>query len=70
MLLPGRTPAEIVQRLYREASAILKTQDFRDKAASQGAEVIGGTPEAFAAHMKSEISKWAKVTAKLKLQTE
>ena len=70
LLLPGRTPPDIVQRLHRETAGILKTQDFRDKAISQGAEVSGGTSEEFAAHMKSEIEKWAKVTAKLKLQIE
>jgi tripartite-type tricarboxylate transporter receptor subunit TctC len=70
MLLPARTPADIVNRLNREVLTILKTREFREKTASQGAEVTGSTPEEFAAFMRKEIAKWAKVTAKLKLQTE
>lgn len=49
---------------------VLRTADFRGKAAAQGAEVIGGTPEEFAALMRSDLKKWAKVTSTLKLQTE
>jgi tripartite-type tricarboxylate transporter receptor subunit TctC len=70
VLLPARTPPEIVQRLQREIVAILRTPDFRDKAATQGAEVIGSTPAEFAALMRSDLAKWAKLTATLKLQTE
>lgn len=70
VLVPARTPSDIVQRLHREVAAILKTSDFREKAATQGAEVIGGTPAEFAAFMRSELAKWAKLTAKLKLQVE
>jgi tripartite-type tricarboxylate transporter receptor subunit TctC len=70
VLLPARTPAEIVQRLNREIGAILKTSDFREKVASQGAEVTGSTPEEFVAFMRAEIAKWGKVTSRLKLQTD
>jgi tripartite-type tricarboxylate transporter receptor subunit TctC len=70
VLLPARTPAEIVQRLNREIRTILATADFREKAASQGAEVTGSTPDEFAAFMRAEIAKWGKVTSRLKLQPE
>lgn len=70
VLVQGRTPAEVVQRLHREVTAILKTPDFRDKAGTQGAEVIGSTPAEFAALMKSDLAKWSKLTAKLKLQID
>jgi tripartite-type tricarboxylate transporter receptor subunit TctC len=70
VLLPARTPGEIVQRLNREVRTILKMPDFREKVASQGAEVTGSTPEEFAAFMRTEIAKWEKVTSKLKLQPE
>jgi tripartite-type tricarboxylate transporter receptor subunit TctC len=70
VLLPARTPPEIVQRLNREIGAILKTSDFREKVASQGAEVTGSTPEEFGAFMRAEIAKWGKVTSRLKLQAD
>src|SRR5262249_14007778 len=68
VVLPARTPPEIVARLNREIVAILKSSDVREKFASQGAEALPGTPEAFAAVLRKDIAKWAKVTAGLKLQ--
>jgi tripartite-type tricarboxylate transporter receptor subunit TctC len=70
VIVPARTPPEIVQRLNREINAILKAPDFVEKAASQGADVMGGTPAELAALMRADLAKWAKVTAKLKLQIE
>jgi tripartite-type tricarboxylate transporter receptor subunit TctC len=70
LVAPAKTPAEIVARLNRELVAILKAGDVRDKLASQGADVIGSTPAQFAQVMKSDIEKWARVTARLHLQTE
>ena len=70
VLVPARTPTEIVQRLNREVHAVLKMPDFRSKVAAQGAEVTGSTPDEFAAFMRLEIAKWAKVTSRLKIQPE
>ena len=70
VLLPARTPVELVQRLNREINAILRAPDFLEKAATQGADVMGGTPAELAALMQADLAKWAKVTAKLKLQIE
>jgi len=70
VLVPARTPTEIVQRLNREVHAVLKTPDFRSKVAAQGAEVTGSTPDEFAAFMRLEIAKWVKVTSRLKIQPE
>ena len=68
ILAPARTPPEIVTRLNREVVAILKTGDAKDKLLSQGAEVLGSTPEQFVTVMSNDIRKWGKVTAGLKLQ--
>jgi len=70
VLLPARTPADIVTRVNRELVAILKSPAMREKAATQGAEVMGSTPQEFALFMRNEVQKWAKVTSALKLQVE
>jgi tripartite-type tricarboxylate transporter receptor subunit TctC len=70
VLVPARTPAEIVQRLNREINAIVRTPDFASKAQTQGADVLGGTPTEMGALMRADLAKWAKLTAKLKLQIE
>jgi tripartite-type tricarboxylate transporter receptor subunit TctC len=70
VLVPAKTPAEIVQRLNREVLAILKTPEFREKVAAQGAEVIGGTPAGMASRMRADLDKWAKLTSRMKLQMD
>jgi len=58
---PAKTPREVVARLNREINAILATPDMRQKLADQGADAMGGTPEAFAEHAKREREKWSRV---------
>lgn len=70
VLVPARTSADIVNRLNSEIMSILKTPDVRELAMAQGAEVTGSTPQEFAALMRNDIKKWAKVTSTLKLQTQ
>ncbi|HTD90012.1 MAG TPA: tripartite tricarboxylate transporter substrate binding protein [Burkholderiales bacterium] len=70
VLAPARLSSEIVARLNREINAILRTAEVREKLVAQGAEVAGSSPEEFAAIMRREIQKWAKVTAGLKLQIQ
>ena len=55
------TPRDVVARLNREINAILAAPDMRQKLAEQGAEAVGGTPEAFAEHAKRERDKWSRV---------
>ena len=57
----GGTPPDIVARLHAEATQALKTQEMKDKLAGDGAEPVGTTPAEFAAHIKSELAKWANV---------
>jgi tripartite-type tricarboxylate transporter receptor subunit TctC len=50
-----------VNRLHAELVHALKLPDVREKLLSQGTEPVGDSPQAFAAFMKSEYAKWAKV---------
>ena len=55
------TPRDVIARLNREINAILAAPEMRQKFADQGAEALGGTPEAFAEHAKRERDKWSRV---------
>lgn len=55
------TPREVTSRLNKEVNAVLQDPKVSKFLESQGAIVQGGTPDKFAAHIKSEIPKWAKV---------
>ena len=70
VLAPAKTPAEILARLNREIVASLRTPEVRERLAAQGAEVASSTPEQFAQLMRTDIAKWAKVTARLNLQVQ
>ena len=61
LLAPARTPATIVGKLHLETVKALALPDLRAKLADLGLEVIGNSPDEFAALIKSEIPKWAKV---------
>jgi tripartite-type tricarboxylate transporter receptor subunit TctC len=61
LLAPGKTPATIVRKLHLETVKALAHADVRAKLASLGMEVIGSSPDEFAAVIKSEIPMWAKV---------
>lgn len=60
LLAPARTPQTIINRLHGETVKIL-AGPTRQRLELQGFEPDGGTPTAFAAYIKSEITKWAKV---------
>jgi tripartite-type tricarboxylate transporter receptor subunit TctC len=61
LLAPAGTPAPIVARLNAETVKVLERPDVKAALANQGLEVAPGTPEQFAAHIKSEIAKFTKI---------
>ena len=61
VLAPAGTPKDIIEKLSTAIAKSLQTVEMKDRLAGQGAEAVGNTPEQFAAHIKAEIDKWAKV---------
>ncbi len=61
LLAPAGTPAPIVVRLNAEVNKYLQSPEGKDQLLAQGAEVAGGSPEQFVAHIRAETDKWAKV---------
>ena len=57
---PARTPPEIVAKLAAEISRYLATPEGRAQFSKIGVNVLGGTPEEFAAHIRREDAKWTK----------
>jgi tripartite-type tricarboxylate transporter receptor subunit TctC len=54
-------PREIAAKLQAEVARILKIREIRDKLIQQGADPVGSTPDEFAAYIRAETAKWAKV---------
>jgi tripartite-type tricarboxylate transporter receptor subunit TctC len=65
----GLSPA-LVKQLNEAANKALLTPEVKDKLLSQGNELGGGTPEQFAALIKSETIKWSKVVKDAKIDPE
>ena len=58
---PAGLARPIVDRLNREIVDIMRSADMRERLVSQGSDPLSSTPEQFAAYIKSEIAKWAKI---------
>jgi tripartite-type tricarboxylate transporter receptor subunit TctC len=62
IIAPAGTPQPVVDRLYRETLKALKMPDVIERLATQGGnELVGSTPGQYAATIKAEIAKYAKI---------
>ena len=61
IIAPATTPADFVRRVNTVVNRALKRPEMQAKLVDLGFEVAGGTPEEFAAWIRKEIVKWAKV---------
>ncbi|MCE9639543.1 MAG: tripartite tricarboxylate transporter substrate binding protein [Betaproteobacteria bacterium] len=61
LFAPTGTPRPIIMRVHAETNRILALPDMRERLSAEGAEVGSGTPEQFAAYIKTEMTKWAGV---------
>jgi tripartite-type tricarboxylate transporter receptor subunit TctC len=62
VLAPAKTPKAIATLLNREIVALLQAPDVKERLAKEGSTVAASTPEELTRHLRSEISKWEKVT--------
>lgn len=61
MLAPAGTPAEILNVLNAHLVKIMQAPDMKQRMTDSGNVAVGSTRDAFAAHLKTEFDKWAKV---------
>ncbi len=70
MLAPARVPAPLVTQLNGAVVKMLAQPDFKERLAREGAQPAGGTPAEFAAFIKLETDKWAKIVRMAKVRVE
>ena len=58
---PAAVSIEIIVKLNGDIVKILRLPDVRERLSGLGADVVGNTPEQFAAFQKADAAKWAKV---------
>jgi len=61
MVAPAGTPQDVIAALNKAAVAAMKDPAVVEKLSSQGAILVGDTPDEFRAFIASETAKWAKV---------
>jgi tripartite-type tricarboxylate transporter receptor subunit TctC len=70
ILAPAGTPREIVAKLNAELSRALEQPEVRASLLAEGAEPAGGSPERFAAHIRSEKERLGKLIRDAKIRLE
>jgi tripartite-type tricarboxylate transporter receptor subunit TctC len=61
MLVPAKTPRPIIDRLNKALNTVLAEPVIRAQLIDQGADAVGGTPEALAKVIAAEVPKWIKL---------
>ncbi len=61
IVVPSGTPQPIVTRLNKEVNLAMALPHVKEKYAVFGSDLMGGTPEQFAAQIKKDTVKWADV---------
>jgi tripartite-type tricarboxylate transporter receptor subunit TctC len=70
LMAPTGTPPAVIARLNRELNAALATEDVKQRLATEGAEALPGTPEAYAADVDADEKKWSGLVKKLGIKVE
>jgi len=64
LFAPARTPAAILDRLYRETVKAVAMPEVKERFAAEGADPVGSSPSEFSAFFKAEAKKWSEVATK------
>lgn len=70
ILSTGGTPAEIVNRLNKEIVQSLSEPGVKEQISKLGMEIVGNTPEQYAAFLREENVKWGKMVKALNLKAQ
>jgi tripartite-type tricarboxylate transporter receptor subunit TctC len=70
LLVPAKTPTEIVSRLNAETLKVLGQADVKAQFATTEFEPSGSTPEQFGALIRNDIGKWGKIVRAIGLRPE
>jgi tripartite-type tricarboxylate transporter receptor subunit TctC len=70
LMAPSGTPAPIVAKVYQQAAKIVSEPEMKEKLAQLGLDTASDAPDAFAAIIKADIAKWAKVIKDANIKVE
>jgi tripartite-type tricarboxylate transporter receptor subunit TctC len=70
LMVPSGTPAAVIARLHDATAKALKLPDLQQRLAGEGCDPVGSTPEQLAAHIRTEMARWAKIVKASGMQAE
>jgi tripartite-type tricarboxylate transporter receptor subunit TctC len=70
VVVPARTPKDIITLLNREIANVLALTDIKERMAALGFELVGTTPEECAALFRTDSARWAKVIREAGIKAE
>lgn len=70
VLVPAGTPHAIVDKINKGAVEVLQQPEVKQKFASEGAEIVGSTPEELKTFVEAEIARWARVVKEAGIRPE
>jgi tripartite-type tricarboxylate transporter receptor subunit TctC len=70
LLGPKGLPATVLDTLSEKVRATLRTPEETQRFSDRGLDVIAGTPDELAAHLKSETGKWGRVMKERGMRAE
>ena len=70
LLAPAGTPKEMVAKVHAEVVAALASPELEGKFRAQGLDLVGSTPDAFAAFMRTETARWAQIIRQVGVKLE
>ena len=70
VLLPAGTPKAIADKFYADLVKAMHDPDVKEKFAQLGVEAVSGTAEQFAAYMRTETAKYAKLIKEANIHAE
>lgn len=69
-LAPTGTPKPIIDKLSKDVATVLAMPDVNKRIVDTATEVVGSTPEQYAAFIKSETAKWKDVIIRAKMTAD
>jgi tripartite-type tricarboxylate transporter receptor subunit TctC len=70
LLAPAGTPRPIVDKLYTEVAAILLEKETAERLTGAGLDLVRSTPEQYAARIRADLVKYAKLSKALAAKAE
>jgi tripartite-type tricarboxylate transporter receptor subunit TctC len=70
LLAPAGTPREIVDKLHVEVQAILREKETADRLVGAGLDLVRSSPDEYAARIKTDLEKYAKLAKALAAKSE